>query len=118
MSVNQKEENVRPWGRYDILFEGPTFKVKNIIVSAGARLSLQRHQKRAEHWFFVSGDGIATVGQDQIKVTTNSTIDIPIGEIHRIQNIGTTDLIFVEIQTGTYFGEDDIERLEDDFGRK
>ena len=111
------ERSDRPWGSYEVLLEISTHKIKTITVKPGARLSLQRHQKRAEHWFIVLGKALVTVGNKKIKMAANSAVDIAIGELHRIENIGSTDLVFIEVQTGTYFGEDDIERIEDDFGR-
>ncbi len=91
--------------------------MKRIWVSPGQQLSYQRHQKRAEHWFVISGSGIATVDGHEIGIQTGSTVDIAIKQLHRIKNTGNDELIFIEVQTGTYFGEDDIERVEDDFGR-
>jgi len=111
------ERSDRPWGSYEVLLESSTHKIKTITVKQGARLSLQRHQKRAEHWFIVLGKALVTVGNKKIEMAANSAVDIAIGELHRIENIGSTDLVFIEVQTGTYFGEDDIERIEDDFGR-
>lgn len=111
------EKSDRPWGNYEVLFETSTHKVKIITVKPGARLSLQRHQKRAEHWFIVSGNALVTVGENKFEKMSNSSVDIEIGQLHRIENIGNSDLVFIEVQTGTYFGEDDIERVEDDFGR-
>ena len=111
------EKSDRPWGRYEVIDEQPTHKVKRIWVSPGHRLSYQRHQQRAEHWFFISGSGLATIDGQEIDVSAGSTIDIAIKQLHRIKNTGADELIFIEIQTGTYFGEDDIERVEDDFGR-
>lgn len=111
------EKSDRPWGRYQVIDEQPTHKVKRIWVSPGQQLSYQRHQKRAEHWFVISGQGVATINGDEIGVSAGSTVDIAINQLHRIKNTSTDELIFIEVQTGTYFGEDDIERVEDDFGR-
>ena len=111
------EKSDRPWGSYEVLLETPTHKIKTITVKSGARLSLQRHQKRAEHWFIVSGNALVTVGENKFEKRADSSVDIEIGQLHRIENIGSMDLVFIEVQTGTYFGEDDIERVEDDFGR-
>ena len=111
------EKSERPWGRYEVLQETTGHKVKCIWVSPGKRLSYQRHQKRAEHWFIVQGTALVTIdGQDRT-LGAGATVDFPIGTLHRIANAGDDDVIFVEVQTGTYFGEDDIERVEDDFGR-
>ncbi|CAN1644642.1 {ManC} Mannose-6-phosphate isomerase [Candidatus Nanopelagicaceae bacterium] len=111
------EKSERPWGRYEVLQESATHKVKCIWVSPGKRLSYQRHQKRAEHWFIVQGTALVTIDGENRTLGPGSTVDFAIGVLHRIANIGENDVIFVEVQTGTYFGEDDIERVEDDFGR-
>jgi len=108
---------VRPWGSYEVLQESAVHKVKSIIVQPGKRLSYQRHEKRAEHWFIVSGEAEVTIDGEVKRMNAGSSIDIGIGAAHRIANIGNEQLIFIEVQTGTYFGEDDIIRLEDDFGR-
>jgi mannose-6-phosphate isomerase len=110
-------ESTRPWGRYEILQEGDSHKVKCIWVLPGKRLSYQRHEKRAEHWFIVSGTALVTHNGRQIKMESGDTIDIAIGDLHRIENTGSDDVVFIEIQSGSYFGEDDILRIEDDFGR-
>ncbi len=110
-------ESTRPWGRYEILQESGVHKVKCIWVLPGKRLSYQRHEKRAEHWFIVSGTALVTYNGDEIKMQSGDTIDIAIGDLHRIENIGIDDVVFIEIQSGSYFGEDDIERIQDDFGR-
>lgn len=107
----------RPWGRYEVLEESASHKVKRITVLPGKRLSYQRHKYRAEHWFVISGDAQITIDGDTRKVGPGESIDIAIGSAHRIASVGTEPVVFVEVQTGTYFGEDDIERLEDDFGR-
>ena len=111
------EKSERPWGRYEVLQESATHKVKCIWVNPGRRLSYQRHKFRAEHWFIVSGDAEVTINGAIKKVGPGDTVDFAIGVLHRIANIGTSEVVFVEVQTGTYFGEDDIERVEDDFGR-
>lgn len=111
------DESMRPWGRYEILQDSPQYKVKRIWVSPGKRLSLQRHQKRAEHWFILQGSARVTLNSDTLEMGAGDSIDIAIADLHRIENIGESDVIFIEVQTGTYFGEDDIERIEDDFGR-
>ncbi len=111
------EKSERPWGRYEVLQESATHKVKCIWVSPGKRLSYQRHQKRAEHWFIVQGTALVTIDGVDKTLGAGSQVDFAIGVLHRIANIGEDEVIFVEVQTGTYFGEDDIERVEDDFGR-
>jgi len=100
-----------------VLAEGPTFKVKTITVRAGQRLSYQRHSRRAEPWFVVQGTGAVTLDGAAASVVAGSAIDVPVGVCHRIENTGSEDLVFVEVQHGEYFGEDDIERLDDDYGR-
>ncbi len=108
----------RPWGEYSVLYAGPDYQVKRVQVSPGLRLSLQKHAKRVEKWTIVSGSGQASVGDQFIAAHPGVVIDIPVGEIHRIHNTGKEPLVFIEVQFGTYLGEDDIVRLEDDYGRK
>jgi mannose-6-phosphate isomerase len=107
----------RPWGGYEVLSDEPTHKVKRITVGPGHRLSYQRHARRAEHWFVVAGEGEVTLDGEARPVTAGSAIDIPMGAAHRIASTGADALVFVEVQHGAYFGEDDIERLDDDYGR-
>jgi mannose-6-phosphate isomerase-like protein (cupin superfamily) len=114
---NKLEEDHRPWGFYTVLSDEPDHKVKRIVVSPGKRLSLQRHRHRSEHWHMVNGKALVTLNDIQIALKKGESVDIPAGAAHRIKNIGTDNLVFIEIQQGDYFGEDDIERLEDDFGR-
>lgn len=111
------EKSERPWGRYEVLQESTNFKVKSIYVNPGQRLSYQRHQKRAEHWYVTQGSGQVTIEGKISSVSPGSVVDIEMNQLHRIANTGDIELIFIEVQTGTYFGEDDIERIEDDFGR-
>jgi len=111
------EHAERPWGSYTVLAEGDHFKVKTIEVRPGQRLSYQRHQRRAEHWFVVAGQGVITLDGGTIEVQTGDSADVPRGAAHRIQNTGSVPLVFVEVQHGDYFGEDDIVRLDDDYGR-
>lgn len=108
----------RPWGSFTVLDDSGKFKVKRIEVLPGKRLSYQRHSKRAEHWFVVQGTAKVTLNGSELLVKTGESVDIDIGTAHRVENPHDTEsLVFVEIQTGTYFGEDDIERFDDDFGR-
>lgn len=107
----------RPWGTYTILDESNGYKVKRIVVKPGKRLSLQKHHHRSEHWIVVSGTATVTRGKDEFLVRANESTYIPMGEIHRLENIGKIDLIMIEAQVGEYVGEDDIVRLEDDFKR-
>jgi len=116
-SLTNLRTEERPWGSYEILHEHEDYKIKRIVVKPGQRLSLQRHTKRAEHWIIIQGSGIATLNDERIPVTKGSTIHVQLHDIHRIENTGDQELVFVEVQTGTYFGEDDIERLQDDYGR-
>ena len=111
------DEATRPWGHYEVLQESEFHKVKCIYVKPGARLSYQKHQKRYEHWFIVSGVATVVLDGETFTKNTGETVDIKIGQLHRIGNTSEIELVFIEIQTGTYFGEDDIERIEDDFGR-
>jgi mannose-6-phosphate isomerase len=111
------EHSERPWGSYTVLIEGDSFKVKTIEVHPGQRLSYQKHARRAEHWFIVTGEGIVTLDGMDVPVHRGSTIDVGLGVAHRIHNTGSKPLAFVEVQHGDYFGEDDIVRLEDDYGR-
>lgn len=108
----------RPWGKFTILDEGEGYKVKRIEVFPGKRLSYQKHAKRAEHWFIVSGVARVTLDDEVNELSAGQSIDIAIGAAHRVENPDkSADCVFIETQTGTYFGEDDIVRLEDDFGR-
>lgn len=113
-----KQTEHRPWGSYEVLSEDrDDHKVKRITVLPGKRLSLQYHGQRREHWVIISGRAMATVGDSTLELGPSETIDIPCGAKHRIENAGSQDLIFIEVQQGDYFGEDDIVRIEDDFGR-
>ena len=116
-ALKPREFDRRPWGTYEVLDEGDLFKVKRIEVLSGKRLSYQKHSKRAEHWFVVAGEAKVTLDDRDIKVPAGQAIDIPIGSAHRVENEGTETLVFIEVQRGTYLGEDDIVRLQDDFGR-
>ena len=107
----------RPWGFFENLVDADSHKVKRITVYPGNRLSLQSHDRRAEHWFIVDGNALFTCNNRKIKMKPGQAVDIRRKDRHRIENIGTKNLVFIEIQTGDYFGEDDITRYEDDFGR-
>jgi mannose-6-phosphate isomerase-like protein (cupin superfamily) len=107
----------RPWGYFEVLLDDRDHKVKRIGVYPGKRLSLQRHKFRSEHWFMVSGVGEVTLDDQVIRLLPGQCIQIPVGAKHRMMNAGNDMVVFVETQTGSYFGEDDIERFEDDFGR-
>jgi mannose-6-phosphate isomerase len=110
-------EEHRPWGHYEVLSDGPDHKVKRMTVYPGQRLSLQRHKCRAEHWFIVKGRAVVTLNGTDWPLESGRAVDIPAGSAHRVKNTGAENLVFVEVQTGEYFREDDIERLEDDYGR-
>jgi mannose-6-phosphate isomerase len=116
--VSEREYSERPWGNYTVLDDdAPDHKVKRIVVLPGKRLSYQKHAKRAEHWFIVSGQAQVTLDGALIHLGPGQAIDIPQGAAHRIANEGSENVVFIEVQHGTYFGEDDIVRLEDDYGR-
>ncbi len=107
----------RPWGWYDSIDEGERFKVKRIQVNPGASLSLQKHHHRAEHWIVVKGTAEITNGDKVLLLTENQSTYIPLGEVHRLANPGTIPLEIIEVQSGSYLGEDDIIRFEDTYGR-
>lgn len=110
-------ENERPWGRYETLYRDGQSHVKRIEVKPGMRFSLQKHAKRAENWVIVSGLGVVTLNGREFPVGRGSVIEVGRDEIHRLHNTGAEPLIFIEVQIGDYFGEDDIVRIEDDFRR-
>jgi mannose-1-phosphate guanylyltransferase/mannose-6-phosphate isomerase len=107
----------RPWGYYDSIDAGGRFQVKRIVVNPGAKLSLQMHHHRAEHWIVVSGTARVTRGEEQFLLSENQSTYIPIGTTHRLENPGKVDLEMIEVQSGSYLGEDDIVRFEDSYGR-
>jgi mannose-6-phosphate isomerase len=113
-----KDDSIRPWGQYFILDVGETYKVKRIDVAPGGRLSYQYHYKRAEVWTMVQGTGRVTLDGVQKDYKTGEVAIIPLGAKHRIENPFKEPLVFIEIQHGTYFGEDDIGRIEDDYDRE
>lgn len=113
-----KREDRRPWGYYEVFADNPDYKVKRIILNPGKRFSLQRHQRRSEHWHVIYGEGLVTLDDREIMLKAGDSIDIPQGSAHRMENRGAENMAFIEVQHGDYFGEDDIERLEDDFGRR
>ena len=116
--MNDREYSERPWGNYTVLSDDASdHKVKRIVVHPGKRLSYQRHSKRAEHWFIVAGTAMVTLDGTVTEVHAGESVDIPMEGAHRIANEGDTNVVFIEVQHGTYFGEDDIVRLEDDYGR-
>jgi len=110
-------QNHRPWGYYVVLSDEADHKVKRIVVKSGQRLSLQCHSRRSEHWYMLRGRAIVTLDSREISLDAYQAVDIPVGVKHRVMNPGPDELAFIEVQTGDYFGEDDIERFEDDYGR-
>lgn len=123
LAQQEREEQVlhrkvhRPWGWYDSIDQGGRFKVKRIQVKPGASLSLQKHHHRAEHWIVVTGTAEITNGDKVLTLTENQSTYIPLGEVHRLVNPGTIPLEIIEVQSGSYLGEDDIVRYEDNYGR-
>ncbi len=116
--INDAKYEKRPWGSFTILDEADFYKVKRLEVLPEKRLSYQRHQHRTEHWFVIQGTAKVTLNGEDFLVESGNAIDIQAGDAHRIENPDAeTNLILIETQTGTYFGEDDIERIDDDFGR-
>jgi mannose-1-phosphate guanylyltransferase/mannose-6-phosphate isomerase len=107
----------RPWGHFDLLHAGPGFLVKSLVVKPGGALSLQRHRRRAEHWVVVRGVAKVTRGDEQLELRANQSTYIPLGVMHRLENAGPEMLEIVEVQSGDYLGEDDIERFGDRYGR-
>jgi len=121
MSVTHARQDatsdVRPWGSWEVLDQGRGYKVKRITVDPHSRLSLQVHAHRAEHWVVVSGVATCTVADSVLVLGPGERVSVPLGARHRIANHETSALVLVEVQFGTYLGEDDIIRLEDDYGR-
>ena len=107
----------RPWGWYESLVISQRFQVKRIVVHPGAALSLQSHHHRAEHWIVVEGTAKVTIGEEVQLVSENQSVYIPLGAVHRLENPGKVPLTLIEVQTGSYFGEDDIIRYEDVYAR-
>lgn len=114
--VGQRDE--RPWGTWEIIATSPNYAVKRIVVKPGARLSLQRHAFRAEHWVMVGGTGHVTRGAETFPVVSGEHVAIGRGDVHRIENPGPEELVFIEVQHGERLEENDIERIEDDYGRR
>ena len=108
----------RPWGTYTVLQEGVNFKIKRIEVKPLARLSLQMHHHRSEHWIVVSGKAKVINGEQALELSTNESTYIPAGNKHRLENIGSDLLVMIEVQSGDYTGEDDIIRFDDEYGRQ
>lgn len=108
---------IKPWGSYRVIDVGDGFQVKRLEITPGSRISYQIHQHRSEHWFIVQGTGSVTVDGVERRVEAGETVDVTIRAPHRIANVGDDLLRFIEVQRGDYLGEDDIERLDDDYGR-
>lgn len=106
-----------PWGRWEVLLEESTYKVKRVTVLPGKRLSYQKHSKRNEHWSIISGKALVTIDGKDTLLEAGQAIDVPTEAPHRVSNPGSIPLVFIEIQRGSYLGEDDIIRLEDDYSR-
>ena len=111
------ETEIRPWGSYTILEEGSHYKIKNVTVSPGKKLSLQKHLHRSEHWVVVGGTATVTNGEKEIIVHINESTYIPNSTMHRLENPGKIPLTIIEVQNGEYLEEDDIERFDDEYGR-
>jgi mannose-6-phosphate isomerase-like protein (cupin superfamily) len=107
----------RPWGWFRTLVRRPDYHVKEIFVRPAAKLSLQRHRYRAEQWTIVNGEALVKVGTREMRLSAGGHIEIPLGEVHRLANAAEGPLYVIEVQMGSYFGEDDIERLADEYGR-
>ena len=111
------ERDDRPWGSWEVVATGDGHVVKRITVIPGARLSLQRHRHRAEHWVMVAGEAEVTVGEQTFRCACGEHVHVPCGAVHRIANRSREPLVFIEVQQGAVLDENDIERIEDDFGR-
>ena len=115
--VEEHRKAYRPWGHYDSVDAGERHQTKRIIVKPGGKLSLQKHHHRAEHWIIVKGTALVTRGEEQVLLSENESTYIPLGMVHRLENPGVIPLEIVEIQSGSYLGEDDIIRFDDTYGR-
>ena len=111
------ERSIRPWGKYEVLLDAPYVKVKEILVNPNSRLSYQYHDKRREQWTVVKGNLTIILDGDKVFRYPGESIHIPMGAKHRAWNETDEDVVFIEVQTGDYFGEDDIVRIEDDYDR-
>jgi mannose-6-phosphate isomerase-like protein (cupin superfamily) len=110
-------EHRKPWGGYRVIERGDGYQVKQLRLTPGDSLSLQRHQHRSEQWTVISGRGEAIVDEKHHAIQASNFVAVPQGAIHRLVNTGTEDLVIIEVQIGSYLGEDDIERFDDDYGR-
>ena len=116
--INDPPKVLRPWGSFETLSEGKNYKVKSLTVNPGQKLSKQKHEFRSETWTLISGKGIVTLDEEEFILCEGQSIVIPVGSIHRLENNTKTLLELIEVQTGSYFGEDDITRYDDIYGRK
>jgi mannose-1-phosphate guanylyltransferase / mannose-6-phosphate isomerase len=123
LKATKREEHIshsrvyRPWGYYESIDDGAAYQVKRLMLKPGCRISLQRHRRRAEHWVVVAGRAKVTRGADEMLLGPNQSTYIPLGARHRLENVGDEPLYVIEVQSGDYFGEDDIERFDDDYRR-
>ena len=115
--VSAHLRETRPWGSFEVLAQGDRYQVKRLVVAPGAQLSLQSHRHRAEEWTVVNGIARVTLDQDELSIPEGGTVTVPIGGKHRLANPGTIPLVVIEVQVGSYLGEDDIVRYADDYGR-
>ena len=115
--VRKTPTEIRPWGAFHVLDRGPGFQVKRLVVNPGGRLSLQSHRHRAEHWTVVTGTATVTIGERVLTLQPGASVDIALGDKHRLENFGTTEVAIIEVQLGSYLGEDDIIRYEDAYAR-
>ena len=116
--VFQHQRTHRPWGCFESIVNGERFQVKHITVNVGGKLSLQRHHHRSEHWVVVKGTAKVTRGEEAFLLSENQSTYIPTGVMHRLENVGKIPLEIIEVQSGAYLGEDDIERFDDQYGRE
>ena len=116
--MNYLEKDERPWGRYFVLQDEANYKLKRIEVEPGQRLSYQYHNKRSEIWIIIEGSALVTIDNKSNEYSAGETVVIPLKAKHRVENKSNSLLVFIEVQTGSYFGEDDIIRINDDYGRK
>ena len=115
--MNYLEKDERPWGRYFVLKDEINHKIKRIEVEPGQRLSYQYHNKRSETWIIIEGSALVTIDENSKEYNAGESVIIPLKAKHRVENKSNSLLVFIEVQTGSYFGEDDIIRLNDDYGR-
>jgi len=115
--VRSLEFETRPWGSYIVLVDSKKYKVKKLVLNPKKRFSLQYHKKRTETWTMVCGKVLITIDSKRKVYQYGQTVSVKAGAVHRVENIGRKPAEIIEVQTGTYFGEDDISRLEDDYGR-